>query len=129
MSTAVSTAFLEPTCKDARLPEDDAAKESNLPSRGLPGPASFEDRMGHQAPAAPRGMLGALGHGELGALGRPEAVLERALDAGVERVQAVKRKSLGRGEATPRGARRTVMAEDAVQQRQPSFLVERAGAF
>src|SRR5450755_451088 len=31
----------------------DAAKESNLPSRGLPGPAGFEDRMGHQAPAAP----------------------------------------------------------------------------
>jgi hypothetical protein len=32
---------------------DDAAKESNLPSRGLPGPASFEDWMGHQARAAP----------------------------------------------------------------------------
>src|SRR5581483_7047038 len=31
----------------------DAAKESNLPSRGLPGPASFEDWMGHQARAAP----------------------------------------------------------------------------
>jgi len=35
----------------------DAAKESNLPSRGLPGPASFEDWMGHQARAAPRMML------------------------------------------------------------------------
>jgi len=38
----------------------DAAKESNLPSRGLPGPASFEDWMGHQARAAPRLMLRAL---------------------------------------------------------------------
>jgi hypothetical protein len=36
-----------------RLVSDDAAKESNLPSRGLPGPASFEDWMGHQARAAP----------------------------------------------------------------------------
>src|SRR5579859_5940318 len=35
----------------------DAAKESNLPSRGLPGPASFEDWMGHQARAAPRMIL------------------------------------------------------------------------
>jgi hypothetical protein len=31
----------------------DAAKESNLPSEGLPRPAGFEDRMGHQARAAP----------------------------------------------------------------------------
>jgi hypothetical protein len=30
-----------------------AAKESNLPTRGLHGPAGFEDRMGHQTPAAP----------------------------------------------------------------------------
>ena len=30
-----------------------AAKESNLPSGGLPRPAGFEDRMGHQTPAAP----------------------------------------------------------------------------
>ena len=36
----------------------DAAKESNLPSVGSPRPASFEDRMGHQARAAPGGMLG-----------------------------------------------------------------------
>lgn len=36
----------------------DAAKESNLPSRGLPGPASFEDWMGHQARAAPRMIVG-----------------------------------------------------------------------
>jgi len=39
----------------------DAAKESNLPSRGLPGPASFEDWMGHQARAAPELMLGSAG--------------------------------------------------------------------
>ncbi len=39
------------------LPRHDAAKESNLPSRGLPGPASFEDWMGHQARAAPGRML------------------------------------------------------------------------
>src|SRR4051794_39615007 len=32
----------------------EAAKESNLPSAGLRRPAGFEDRMGHQAPAAPR---------------------------------------------------------------------------
>src|SRR3954464_576559 len=32
---------------------DGAAKESNLPSGGLPRPAGFEDRMGHQTPAAP----------------------------------------------------------------------------
>jgi hypothetical protein len=30
-----------------------AAKESNLPTRGLHGPAGFEDRMGHQTLAAP----------------------------------------------------------------------------
>jgi predicted patatin/cPLA2 family phospholipase len=35
----------------------DAAKESNLPSRGLPGPASFEDWMSHQARAAPDEIL------------------------------------------------------------------------
>ena len=34
-----------------------AAKESNLPSGGLLRPAGFEDRMGHQTPAAPRAML------------------------------------------------------------------------
>jgi hypothetical protein len=32
---------------------DGAAKESNLPSVGLPRPAGFEGRMGHQALAAP----------------------------------------------------------------------------
>jgi hypothetical protein len=45
-------------------PTHDAAKESNLPSRGLPGPAGFEDRMGHQARAAPWMMLAALVTGE-----------------------------------------------------------------
>ena len=34
-----------------------AAKESNLPTVGLPRPAGFEDRMGHQTPAAPAPML------------------------------------------------------------------------
>jgi hypothetical protein len=37
--------------------ESDAAKESNLPSEGLPRPARFEDGMGHQARAAPQEML------------------------------------------------------------------------
>src|SRR4051794_23596360 len=40
----------------ARLRESSwngAAKESNLPSVGLPRPAGFEDRMGHQTRAAP----------------------------------------------------------------------------
>ncbi len=42
----------------AGLSCDGAAKESNLPSVGLPRPAGFEDRMGHQTPAAPRRRLG-----------------------------------------------------------------------
>jgi hypothetical protein len=44
-----------------RVATHDAAKESNLPSRGMPGPASFEDWMGHQARAAPDLMLRAAG--------------------------------------------------------------------
>ncbi len=32
--------------------------ESNHPSGGLLRPAGFEDRMGHQTPAAPGPMLG-----------------------------------------------------------------------
>src|SRR3954447_14063707 len=36
-----------------------AAKESNLPTAGLRRPAGFEDRMGHQARAAPPSSLGA----------------------------------------------------------------------
>ena len=57
-STA-DTAKAEPALPHAGLagPSHDAAKESNLPSRGLPGPASFEDWMGHQARAAPGVML------------------------------------------------------------------------
>ena len=35
-----------------------AAMESNHPSVGLPRPAGFEDRMGHQTPAAPWPILG-----------------------------------------------------------------------
>ena len=69
---------------------NDAAKESNLPSRGLPGPASFEDWMGHQARAAPVWMVGAKG-----AVGSAEALLERSLDARVNRVQAVEREGFG----------------------------------
>jgi hypothetical protein len=34
--------------------------ESNHPSVGLPRPAGFEDRMGHQTRAAPLASLGAL---------------------------------------------------------------------
>jgi hypothetical protein len=85
----------------------DAAKESNLPSRGLPGPASFEDWMGHQARAAPALILcgGAMaGTPPPSAPRRPEpgsdppspgawleAVLEGAFDAGVEGIQPVQR--------------------------------------
>src|SRR5215211_7044063 len=60
-----------------------AAKESNLPTAGLRRPAGFEDRMGHQARAAPpRRMSG-------------EPVLERALDGCVERVEAMEGERLG----------------------------------
>src|SRR3954451_8928457 len=38
-------------------PAHGAAKESNLPTVGLPRPAGFEDRMGHQTPAAPQVIL------------------------------------------------------------------------
>jgi hypothetical protein len=34
--------------------DGEAAQESNLPSDGLRRPAGFEDRIGHQAGAAPR---------------------------------------------------------------------------
>jgi hypothetical protein len=47
-----------------------AAKESNLPSRGLPGPASFEDWMGHQARAAPGPMVRARASCDAHAAGR-----------------------------------------------------------
>jgi hypothetical protein len=39
--------------EQARM-DDEAAQESNLPSDGLRRPAGFEDRIGHQAGAAPR---------------------------------------------------------------------------
>src|ERR1700733_608632 len=82
--------------------DHDAAKESNLPSRGLPGPASFEDWMGHQARAAPRPILvdpsasptaferrrdlrtSPLVRVRPGGGPEAEAVLDCALDAGVE---------------------------------------------
>ena len=47
----------------------------------------------------------------------PEPVLERALDAGVEGVEAVERERLGRAEAAARRGVRPVVAEHAVQQR------------
>ncbi len=34
--------------------------ESNHPAMGLPPPAGFEDRMGHQTPAAPQASLVAM---------------------------------------------------------------------
>src|SRR5687768_12160365 len=37
-----------------RIRRNGAAMESNHPGVGLPPPAGFEDRMGHQTPAAPR---------------------------------------------------------------------------
>ncbi len=104
-----------------RDPDDDAAKESNLPSRGLPGPASFEDWMGHQARAAPRPIL--LSGRPSGRL-EPEAVLECALDARVERVQPVQRERLDRAE--PATGRRCgpVMTQHAVEQREPTLVVQ-----
>ena len=48
-------AYAGPRC--AALPPHGAAMESNHPSGGLLRPAGFEDRMGHQTPAAPRLML------------------------------------------------------------------------
>ncbi len=115
----------------------DAAKESNLPSGGLPRPAGFEDRIGHQAPAAPPVILrsaysrrgvheGGLcklvahtatqmtdppddhRHLDLVAPTRPsgsavEAVLERALDSSVQRVQAEECERFGRGKAAAGG--------------------------
>jgi hypothetical protein len=67
---AVSKAEKQPLPRSTDLAQltsisDDAAKESNLPSRGLPGPASFEDRMGHQARAAPPVIVGAAGRAGL----------------------------------------------------------------
>ena len=49
-------AYAGPRC--AALPPHGAAMESNHPSGGLLRPAGFEDRMGHQTPAAPPPSLG-----------------------------------------------------------------------
>src|SRR4051812_1589097 len=43
-----------PRAEIARILNGGAAKESNLPTVGLQRPAGFEDRMGHQTPAAPQ---------------------------------------------------------------------------
>ena len=59
-ATHLPIRHIRPRSTDNQKPpisSHDAAKESNLPSRGLPGPAGFEDRMGHQAPAAPLTMV------------------------------------------------------------------------
>lgn len=89
----------------------DAAKESNLPSRGLPGPASFEDWMGHQARAAPALMLRGGPRRGLEA----EPVLERALDAYVECVDPIQRERLDRAESAVGRAGGAVVAKDAVE--------------
>ncbi len=98
-----------------RLRGHDAAKESNLPSRGLPGPAGFEDRMGHQARAAPAPMLrGGRRPGPGRSTVQPR--LERALDGHVEGVEPEQREGLRRGEPTTRSGRRSVVREHAVEQ-------------
>src|SRR5690242_6653897 len=53
-----------------------------------------------------------------------EAVLQRALDAGIDRVQPVQRQRLDRREPPAGGAARAVMAEHAVQKREPALVVE-----
>src|SRR3954452_4408706 len=52
-----------------------------------------------------------------------EPVLEGALDARVERVEAVERERLGGAEAAARGGVGAVVAQDAVRQREPPSLV------
>ncbi len=72
--------------------------------------------MSHQAPAAPRRILRA-----------GQAVLERALDPGVERVEPEQRERLGRAEPAAGGRGGSVVAEHAVRQRKPPLLVEAGG--
>ena len=48
--------------------------------------------------------------------------IERALDARVERVEAIQRERLGRSEAPARRGLGPVVAEHAVQERQPAVL-------
>ena len=57
-----------------------------------------------------------------------EAMLERALDARVERIQPVQGQGLDRGEAAAGPAGRTVVAEQAVQEREAALVVEHARA-
>jgi hypothetical protein len=59
----------------ARLPlysAHGAAMESNHPSGGLLRPAGFEDRMGHQTPAAPKTMLEPVLRRRIGSASVPE---------------------------------------------------------
>src|SRR6185436_3767596 len=53
-----------------------------------------------------------------------KAVLERALDARVERVEPVERERLGRSEAAVGRGVRPVVAQHAVQERQAALRVE-----
>src|SRR5215211_335190 len=55
-------------------------------------------------------------------LGQP--VFQRALDAGVERVEAIERERLGRAEAPPRRGVGPMVAEHAMQQRDASLRRE-----
>src|SRR3954468_15549964 len=57
--------------------------------------------------------------------GKP--VLQRPLDARVERVEPVQRQRLGRAEPTARRGVGPVVAEDAVRQRQPAVHVQARG--
>ena len=102
----------------------DAAKESNLPSRGLPGPASFEDWMGHQARAAPAVILRGLGPRRGLEACRPcsSAPLTLASSA-LRRYSASASTEPKRPPGRAGGA---VVAEHAVQERQPALVVERA---
>src|ERR1017187_9108054 len=53
-----------------------------------------------------------------------QPVLERALHAGVQRIEAVERECLRRGEPPAGRGRGTVVCQDAMQQRQPARLVQ-----
>ena len=121
----------------------DAAKESNLPSRGLPGPASFEDWMGHQARAAPGVILRATRErpphgvrrwaGPEARAARQPAVAPRPcssapLTAASSALSRYSASASALREAPARRRRRPVVAEHAVQQREPALLVERARA-
>src|SRR5215210_7123315 len=93
--------------------------------------------MDHQARAAPPSSLGApapeqhrgdVDIAQMSSMLSIEPVLERALHARVERVEAVQRERLGRAEAPAWGGVGAVVAEHAVREREPAALVEAGGA-